>query len=57
MDDAARDALCRAIHRLQAAGSSIVVATHDKNLTAALADRTVAVGGRTARELAPVAVA
>jgi energy-coupling factor transport system ATP-binding protein len=57
MDDAARDALCRAIHRLRAAGSSIVVATHDKNLTAALADRTVAVGGRTARELAPVAVA
>lgn len=57
MDDAARDALCRAIHRLRAVGSSIVIATHDKNLTAALADRTVAVGGRTARELAPVAVA
>jgi ABC-type ATPase involved in cell division len=57
MDDAARDALCRAIQRLRASGSSIVIATHDKNLTAALADRTVAVGGRTARDLAPVAVA
>jgi energy-coupling factor transporter ATP-binding protein EcfA2 len=57
MDDAARDALCRAIQRLRASGSSIVIATHDKNLTAALADYTVAVGGRTARALAPVAVA
>jgi energy-coupling factor transport system ATP-binding protein len=57
MDDAARDALCRAIQRLRSAGSSVVIATHDKNLTAALADRTVAVGGRMARELTPVAVA
>jgi energy-coupling factor transport system ATP-binding protein len=57
MDDAARDALSRAVHRLRAAGSSIVVATHDKNLAAALADRTVAVGAGRVRELAPVAVA
>ncbi len=57
MDGAARDALCGAIQRMRAAGSSIVIATHDKNLTAALADRTVAVGAGTARELVPVAVA
>ena len=57
MDGAARDALCGAIQRMRAAGSSIVIATHDKNLTAALADRTVAVGAGTARELIPVAVA
>ena len=57
MDDAARDALCRTIQRLRAAGSSIVIATHDKNLVAALADRTVAVGAGVARELTPVAAA
>jgi energy-coupling factor transport system ATP-binding protein len=57
MDDAARDALCRAIGRLRAAGSSVVIATHDKNLAAALADRTLAVGAGLVRELTPVAVA
>ena len=57
MDDAARDALCRTIQRLRAAGSSIVIATHDKNLVAALADRTVEVGAGVARELTPVAAA
>ena len=57
MDDAARDALSSAIQRLRSAGTSIVIATHDKNLTAALADRTIAVGAGAARELAPAAVA
>jgi energy-coupling factor transport system ATP-binding protein len=57
MDDAARDALCRAIGRLRAAGGSVVIATHDKNLVAALADRTLTVGRGLVRELAPVAVA
>jgi energy-coupling factor transporter ATP-binding protein EcfA2 len=57
MDDAARDALCRAIGRLRAAGGSVVIATHDKNLAAALADRTLAVGAGLVRELTPVAVA
>ncbi|HVC41080.1 MAG TPA: ATP-binding cassette domain-containing protein [Candidatus Saccharimonadales bacterium] len=57
MDTTARDALCRAIHRLRSAGSSIVIATHDRNLVAAIADRTVAVGAGAARELVPVAVA
>ena len=54
---ACRDALCRAIGRLRAAGGSVVIATHDKNLVAALADRMVTVGGGLVRELAPVAVA
>jgi energy-coupling factor transport system ATP-binding protein len=57
MDDAARESLCRAIGRLRAAGSSVVIATHDKNLAAALADRTLAVGAGLVRELTPVAVA
>jgi energy-coupling factor transporter ATP-binding protein EcfA2 len=57
MDDAARDALCTAIRRMRAADSSVVIATHDKNLAAAVADRTIAVGARLAHELAPVAVA
>ena len=57
MDDAARNALCRAVARMRDAGGSIVIATHDKNLVAALADRTIAVGAGSARELAPVAVA
>jgi len=48
---AVRSLACRA------AGGSIVIATHDKNLVAALADRTIAVGAGSARELAPVAVA
>jgi energy-coupling factor transport system ATP-binding protein len=57
MDDAARDALCRVIVRMRDAGCSIVLATHDKNLAAAVADRSIAVGSGSARELSPVAVA
>ena len=57
MDDGARDALCGAIRRMRAAGGSLVIATHDKNLAASVADRTIAVGAGVARELTPVAVA
>jgi energy-coupling factor transporter ATP-binding protein EcfA2 len=57
MDDAARDALCNVILRLRDGGCSIVLATHDRNLAAAVADRTIAVGSHSARELSPVAVA
>jgi energy-coupling factor transport system ATP-binding protein len=57
MDPAARAALCRAVLRMRAAGSSIVIATHDKNLVAALADRTITVNAGVAREIVPVAVA
>ena len=57
MDEAAREALCRVVMTMRAAGSAIVVATHDRQLVSALADRTVAVGAGTARELITVAVA
>jgi energy-coupling factor transport system ATP-binding protein len=57
MDEAARDALCSVIVRMRNAGCSIVLATHDRNLAAAVADRTIAVGSGSARELSPVAVA
>ena len=57
MDDAARGALCRVIVRMRDAGCSIVLATHDRNLAAAVADRSIAVGSGSVRELSPVAVA
>ncbi|MGD0195116.1 MAG: ATP-binding cassette domain-containing protein [Candidatus Dormibacteria bacterium] len=57
MDDAAREALCSVILRMRDSGCSIVLATHDRNLAAAVADRTIAVGSQSARELSPVAVA
>jgi energy-coupling factor transport system ATP-binding protein len=57
MDDTARDALCRVVATLRAGGCAVVIATHDKQLVAALADRTVAVGAGSARALTPVAVA
>jgi len=57
MDDVARDALCRVIGRMRAAGCAVVLATHDKNLAAAVADRTIAVGAGSAREITAVAVA
>jgi energy-coupling factor transporter ATP-binding protein EcfA2 len=57
MDDAARDALVHVVRSMRAHGCAIVLATHDKNLAAAVADRTVAVGAGSARELLPVAVA
>jgi energy-coupling factor transporter ATP-binding protein EcfA2 len=53
MDDAARDALCRVIVRMRNAGCSIVLATHDRNLVAAVANRTIAVGSGSARERQP----
>ncbi len=57
MDEAARDALCRVIVRMRNAGCSVVLATHDRNLAAAVADCTIAVGSGSVRELSPVAVA
>lgn len=57
MDDAARDALCRVIARMRAAGCSLVLATHDKNLAAAVADRSIAVGDGGVREITSMAVA
>jgi energy-coupling factor transporter ATP-binding protein EcfA2 len=47
MDDAARDALVQLVSRLRERGSAIVLATHDADLRAALADRILRVSGRT----------
>jgi energy-coupling factor transporter ATP-binding protein EcfA2 len=47
MDDAAADALIRLVSRLRDQGSSIVLATHDADLRAALADRVLNVSGGT----------
>jgi energy-coupling factor transporter ATP-binding protein EcfA2 len=57
MDTAARDALCRVVATMRAAGSAIVIATHDRQLVGGLADSTVAVGAGSVRELTTVAVA
>jgi energy-coupling factor transporter ATP-binding protein EcfA2 len=57
MDETARHALCGAVQRLRASGCSIVIATHDKNLVDALADRTIALRDGVASELIPMAVA
>ena len=53
MDAGARDALVRLIVRLRDGGSAIVVATHDAELRAAVADRVLTVAGGT---VAPAAV-
>jgi energy-coupling factor transporter ATP-binding protein EcfA2 len=45
MDAAARDALVRLVSRLRDCGASIVLATHDPELRAALADRVLQVSG------------
>lgn len=50
MDVAARDALVRLVTRLRERGAAIVLATHDVDLTLALADRVVQVSSGTAFE-------
>lgn len=45
MDDTARDALVRLIANLRDTGAAIVLATHDQELRAALADRVLKVSG------------
>jgi energy-coupling factor transport system ATP-binding protein len=45
MDDAARDALIKLVEHLRDTGSAIVLATHDDDLRAALADRVLKVAG------------
>jgi energy-coupling factor transporter ATP-binding protein EcfA2 len=45
MDTAARSSLVAAVEALTAGGSAVVVATHDATLAAALADRTILLGG------------
>jgi energy-coupling factor transport system ATP-binding protein len=53
MDAAARIALIRLVARLRDRGSSIVLATHDADLRAALADRTLVVAGGKVTEAEP----
>ena len=47
MDGAARDGLAAAVHLLAAQGASVVVATHDSDLAATLADRVLVIDGGT----------
>ena len=51
MDGAASDALRRVLGDLRAAGCSVVVATHDLELAARIADRIVALEDGTVRDL------
>jgi energy-coupling factor transporter ATP-binding protein EcfA2 len=44
MDGAARRSLVTAVDRLAAAGAAVVLATHDEELAAAVADRVVHLG-------------
>ena len=50
MDAAARRSLAAAVRALTDAGSSVVIATHDAELVAALADRTIVIGDGRATE-------
>ncbi|HKB32780.1 MAG TPA: ATP-binding cassette domain-containing protein [Candidatus Dormibacteraeota bacterium] len=52
MDAAARAALVKLVSRLKDGGSAIVIATHDRDLRAALADREVSVSGGQVKESA-----
>src|SRR5450830_1130001 len=52
MDTAARSSLVAAVEALTAGGSAVVVATHDETLAAALADRTILLGGGRVTEAA-----
>ena len=56
MDAAARDALARLVSRLRDSGSAVVLASHDAELRAALADRVLRVSGGKLTELEPRAV-
>jgi energy-coupling factor transport system ATP-binding protein len=56
MDTAARDALIRVASRLRDAGSAIVLATHDADLRAALADRELQVSGGSVTNAEPTKV-
>jgi energy-coupling factor transporter ATP-binding protein EcfA2 len=53
MDVAARRALVGLVARLRDGGAAIVLATHDSDLRAALADRVIRVGDRAVLEIAP----
>lgn len=50
MDGAARDGLAAAVRTLAAQGASVVVATHDSDLAATLADRVLVIDGGAVRD-------
>jgi ABC-type ATPase involved in cell division len=56
MDTAARGALIRLVSRLRDGGSAIVLATHDADLRAALANRELRVSGGRVTETEPATV-
>jgi energy-coupling factor transport system ATP-binding protein len=53
MDTAARSALTELVARLRDSGAAVVMATHDSDLRAALADRVVRVGDRKVLDATP----
>ncbi|HEY8756576.1 MAG TPA: ABC transporter ATP-binding protein, partial [Candidatus Dormibacteraeota bacterium] len=53
MDGPARDGLVAAVRMLAARGTSVIVATHDSDLTAALADRVLVVAGGLVHDSGP----
>jgi len=53
MDAAARTTLAAVVHRMARAGGSVVVATHDSDLAAEVADRVVLVEAGSVRDLGP----
>ena len=53
MDLAARRSLVAAVRALTERGSAVVLATHDTDLAAELADRTIELCGGRATDLAP----
>jgi energy-coupling factor transport system ATP-binding protein len=57
MDAAARRSLAAAVRSLTEGGSAVVLATHDTELAAELADRTIALAGGRAVELPRAAFA
>ena len=57
MDLAARRSLAAAVHSLTERGSAVVVATHDTDLAAELADRTIALRGGRAIDLGATGMA
>jgi energy-coupling factor transport system ATP-binding protein len=56
IDAAARDALVRLVTRLRDGGSAVVLATHDPELRAALADRELSVAAGKVLEPTPRSV-
>ena len=57
MDELARRSLARVLDRLRGAGCSVVVATHDQDLVAEIADRVLLIEDGRITEVEPARVA